>query len=130
MRSTILIGTLVLLMIVIGCTTTPLGKGSLEGKVTIGPLCPVERIPPAPGCQPTDATYKAFPVAVYSPSQKMIIAEIKPAVNGSYRVELPEGNYVVEMENPHKFGKNLPQAVIIRNNQTTTLDINIDTGIR
>ncbi len=27
-------------------------KGFLEGKVTIGPLCPVETVPPDPACQP------------------------------------------------------------------------------
>ncbi|MEK7081236.1 MAG: hypothetical protein AAB902_02520 [Patescibacteria group bacterium] len=40
--------------------------GFLEGKVTIGPLCPVERTPPDPACQPTEATYKAWQIAVYT----------------------------------------------------------------
>ncbi len=31
-------------------------KGFLEGKITIGPLCPVEKFPPDPRCQPTEET--------------------------------------------------------------------------
>ena len=33
--------------------------GRIEGRVTIGPLCPVERIPPDPTCQPTPETFAA-----------------------------------------------------------------------
>jgi len=32
-------------------------KSPLAGKVNIGPLCPVERNPPDPSCQPTEETY-------------------------------------------------------------------------
>ena len=31
-------------------------KGFLEGTISIGPICPVEKIPPAPACLPTAET--------------------------------------------------------------------------
>lgn len=105
-------------------------KGFLQGKVTIGPLCPVERIPPDPKCQPTEETYKAWPIAVYTFYQKIKIAQIEPSLNGTYTLELPVGNYIVDLEKPHMFGSNLPATVIIKKGQITTLNIDMDTGIR
>lgn len=105
-------------------------KGFLEGKVTIGPLCPVERYPPDPRCQPTEETYKAWPIAVYTPDKNTKVAQVEPLVNGTYKIELPAGEYTVDLEKQHMFGKNLPATVIINKGETTTLDINIDTGIR
>lgn len=105
-------------------------KGFLEGKVTIGPLCPVERYPPDPRCQPNEETYKAWPIAVYTPDKKTKVAQIEPLVNGTYEVELPVGEYTVDLEKQHMFGKNLPATVAIKKGEITTLDINIDTGIR
>ena len=62
--------------------------------------------------------------------KKTKIAQIEPAVDGNYKVELPAGTYVIDLEKQHMFGKNLPATVTIRTGETTTLDIDIDTGIR
>ncbi len=105
-------------------------NGFLEGKVTIGPLCPVERYPPDPSCQPTEETYKAWPIAVYTPDKKTKVSQIEPLINGTYNVELPAGEYIVDLEKQHMFGKNLPATVVIKKGEITTLNINIDTGIR
>jgi fructose-specific phosphotransferase system IIC component len=48
-----------ILILVIGCSLQDkqvLEPGILAGKISIGPLCPVETIPPDPNCQPTEAT--------------------------------------------------------------------------
>jgi hypothetical protein len=37
-----------------------LEQGFLRGDISIGPLCPVETIPPNPNCQPTEATYSEY----------------------------------------------------------------------
>jgi hypothetical protein len=51
--------------------------------------------------------------------------------NGHYEGELPVGVYVVDI---NRIGidraDNLPLEITINPNQKTTLDINIDTGIR
>ena len=105
-------------------------NGFLEGKITIGPLCPVEKIPPDPKCQPTPETYAAWPIAVYSSNQEIKIADIKPDATGFYKVELPAGLYVVNFELKIIFAKSLPKTVIVKDKETTTFDIDIDTGIR
>ena len=105
-------------------------KGFLEGKITIGPLCPVESYPPDPRCQPTEETYKAWPIAVYTSDKKTKVAQIEPLINGTYKIELPGGEYIVDLEKQHMFGKNLPATVIIKKGEITMLNIDIDTGIR
>ncbi len=108
-------------------------KGFLEGKVTIGPLCPVERFPPDPRCQPTEETYKAWPIAVYTSDIKTKVTQIEPNLDGTYKIELSAGNYIVDLEKQQPFGmggRNLPATISINSGRTTSLNIDIDTGIR
>ena len=111
---------------------TNVEKGILSGTVSIGPLCPVERIPPDPRCQPTLETYKAWPIAVWTADKKTKIAQIAVAADGTFRVELSPGSYVVDAENPRSGigGNNLPADATIKARETTMLNVNFDTGIR
>lgn len=104
--------------------------GHLTGKISIGPLCPVETIPPDPNCQPTEATYKAWPIGVWTSDKKSKMATLQPNLDGSYDFELQTGSYVVDLEVQHLFGANLPATITIVTAGTTVLDIEIDTGIR
>lgn len=109
------------------------GDGILAGKVTIGPLCPVETDPPDPGCLPTEETYKAWPIAVLSANGNHLITQLHPNLDGTYNVELSGGNYLVNLENQSSYGpgsSNLPSFIEISPSDTTYLDIDIDTGIR
>lgn len=107
-------------------------RGKLEGKISIGPICPVETIPPDPGCLPTAETYKAYPVSVWSSNGKIKVAQILPALDGTFNMELAEGHYLVILENnQNRIGSsNLPSDISIVSENTTTFNINIDTGIR
>ena len=122
-----------------GTSGTPVvpQNGFLKGKINIGPLCPVERnsLPagrqaPDPKCQPTLETYAAWSMAVYSSDGKNKIVEIKPDAGGFYKVELPIGNYIVDLKVQRAFAQGFPKAVTIKKGQITTLDIDIDTGIK
>ncbi len=125
---------LILMLIVAGCTqqqNIP-QTGFLQGKITIGPLCPVERNPPDPKCSPNTETYKAWQMAVYSPNNE-IVSLLEPDLTGNYKIELPVGSYMIDFESKKNFGvgrSNLPTTIKISKNETTTLDIDIDTGIR
>ena len=105
-------------------------NGLLEGKVTIGPLCPVETIPPDPAFQPTQETYNSWPIVVWTSDKKTKVARIEPELDGNYLINLPEGNYLVDLDKQHMFGKNLPAIIVIEPNETSLLNIDIDTGIR
>jgi len=107
-------------------------KGILQGKIAIGPLCPVETFPPDTKCQPTEKTYKAWTIAVYTSDKKTKIAQIEPNLDGIYEVELPVGRYVVDLEKQQivAFSRDLPAAISVNSGKTIILNIDIDTGIR
>jgi hypothetical protein len=106
--------------------------GFLEGTISIGPICPVETIPPDPACLPTAETYKAYPVSVYTSDGKTKIAQLMPSLDGAYTSELTPGDYLVVLERAKNNigGSNLPVMVSITAQDKTLLNINIDTGIR
>ncbi len=107
-------------------------SGYLQGKISIGPICPVESVPPDPGCLPTLETYKAYQVYIMTSNGKREIARIEPSMDGSYKTELLKGHYLVilgaEVNRPGS--SNLPVEVEINPMDTTFLNIDIDTGIR
>ena len=124
---------LTILVFSAGCSKSIVrDAGFLEGIVSIGPICPVEKDPPDPGCLPTAETYNAYPVAVWTSDGKRKITGITPALDGSYTTELQPGDYLIILENGgNNIGScNLPVQVNITPGQITTLNIDIDTGIR
>lgn len=120
------------ILVVSGCgNDSVMENGFLEGTVSIGPLCPVETDPPEPGCLPTAETYKAYPVYVCTPDGSKKIALISPQLDGSFKTELAPGKYLVILDKEHRIGSsNLHQEVTINSLETTTISIEIDTGIR
>lgn len=122
----------IIILILSGCSQS--GEkpktGILKGKISIGPLCPVERNPPDPNCRPTEETFKAWPISVFDKNRNKI-TQIKPDSEGNFRIELGEGHYIVDLEKDSVFGRrNLPAHVMINAGETYNLDIEIDTGIR
>lgn len=106
--------------------------GFLEGKISIGPLCPVEHDPPDTTCLPTAETYKAYPVGIWTTKGNTLMTIINPALDGSFRTELVPGIYTVRLQKDlYSIGNcNLPVEIQINSGKETLLDINIDTGIR
>ena len=108
-------------------------KGILKGKISIGPICPVETDPPSPACQPTKETFKNWATAIWSKDEKSRIVVINPNLDGTYQIDLPIGEYVIDFDvkNNNRFGgSNLPFPITIKDGNTLQVGINIDTGIR
>lgn len=125
----------ILIIILFSCTeqNAIVGSGVLKGKISIGPLCPVERIPPDPACLPTMDTYKAWAIAVWTANKKSKLATLDPKLDGTYQIVLPSGNYSIDFDVAHTNtigSNNLPTIISIANMDTTIFNINIDTGIR
>lgn len=112
--------------------TTNSEKGFLEGSVSIGPICGGgEPIHPTPACQPTAETYKAYPIGVWTPDGENKVTVLNPALDGSYRVALSPGEYVVRLDKPPSpISSGFSKKVTITTRATTTLNVDIDTGIR
>jgi len=107
--------------------------GTLRGKISIGPLCPVETVPPRPECLPTEETYKQWQTAVWNRSKTIKICNINPDLDGNFEVTLSPGKYIVDFETPRSNGPtttNMPLDVTVTTNETVSISIDIDTGIR
>ena len=104
--------------------------GTLQGKVTIGPLQPVERAgQPTPTPDPQVFTSRSL--NIFKADGKTLVTNLHFNPDGTYRVSLPPGTYVVDI--PHNgigFARPLPKTITIHSGETVQLDIDIDTGIR
>lgn len=114
------------------CPFVPRGNGTLEGTMTIGPICPVETYPPDPRCKPSAETYAARKVYVWAANRSRIIATLTPDANGRFSVLLPAGEYIVDVAHQPGPGgaTGVPKTVVIAEGQTVSISIDIDTGIR
>jgi len=102
--------------------------GTLSGKVSIGPLCPVE-----PCSVPHDrlvAAYAARQITI-STLDGIGVTIVTADPDSGYAVALKPGTYVVAIPKQGIGGSpDLPATVTIRSGETVRLDISIDTGIR
>ena len=96
--------------------------GYLEGKVTIGPLRPAQRVD-APAAPVPAEVYAAYPW----------VADVNVRPDGTYRIALMPDAYVVARARTGirgGRGGDLPKRITIASDQTVRLDIDIDTGMR
>jgi hypothetical protein len=104
-------------------------EGFLGGKVTIGPLCPVEPCD-VPGEQ-LSKIYAERKIVIYAEGSRAIVEEVSLEQDGYYRTALEPGRYVVDI---NRIGidssDDVPKEIEIAHGQTIRLDIDIDTGIR
>ena len=116
-------------LFIFGCSDVTQEYGILQGKVTIGPLVPVER----PGVEyeiPCEV-YEARKVMVYDKNHKKLIKQVDIDCDGNYQLELEPDFYVIDI---NRIGidhsSEVPAKIEIKPRETIQLDIDIDTGIR
>ena len=103
-------------------------KGVLEGKVSIGPITPVQPTTPVP--TPPEV-YAARKVLVYDQYHSKLIETVSLDNNGNYHVELGPGAYVVDINySGMDRSADVPKPIEIKPGSTVTLNISIDTGLR
>jgi len=104
--------------------------GYLEGRASIGPLQPVERVG-APAPMPSPAACTARGLVVFDAQAGAEVTRFDLASDCTYHVALSPGTYRVELQRRGiDRSKDLPQTVTISAGQTARLDITIDTRIR
>jgi hypothetical protein len=103
--------------------------GQLVGKVTIGPICPVEQV--TMPCPTPPEAYAARHVEIYDSAHAHLLKTVGIDSSGNYAVDLIVGNYVVDLE---KVGidrsADVPRSITILQGSMVRVDISIDTGIR
>ena len=109
--------------------TKAVATGTLSGKVSIGPNFPVERegVP----CDPSPEAYAAREFLVLDKNQHQV-ASFHGGTDGSFSLSLPAGIYTVVSAKSGMgyMSKDLPATVTVSAGKITTLNIDVDTGIR
>ena len=110
--------------LIIGSTSE---KSGITGTVTLGPTCPVERIPPDPNCAP-----KPYPtsISIMKAGTTGIIKTIQSAANGIFSVDLVPGAYTLQAQSGNVLPRCPVVSVDVKNGQYITANISCDTGIR
>ena len=104
--------------------------GTITGSVSIGPLCPVETIPPDPACQPTPETFAGLLVLVTTTRQQ-VVREVAVDGQGRFAVRLPAGRYVVTTNRDGLgVGGTVPVQVDLAAGEVEEIRVEVDTGIR
>jgi len=104
----------------------PKGEGTIKGKVSIGPLCPVE-----PCSVNITNPYVSRSIILKTKTGK-IIKTISLFSDGSFSAKAGAGVYVLDLSDCNFLGCRylLPKEAVIEPSKTTEINIDIDTGIR
>jgi hypothetical protein len=106
----------------------------LQGAVTIGPIWPVER----PGVNPPvpPEVFSSRYLIIYDGSGEKMVREvyftqIDQSAMGYYTAQIAPGTYVIDINRSGiDSAENLPMTITVSADETVTIDVNIDTGIR
>jgi len=105
--------------------------GFLEGHVRILAFRDVEL---AEGNPPkfSGGNYAEYPLIILSQDGKKEIARVTADENGKYRIALPAGDYLLDVQGRRPKGhvRAKPQPFTVASNQTAHVDMTIDTGVR
>jgi len=123
------------LVLLLGCSKNPpatqeVRKGIIHGRVTVGPIRPVQRN----DAPPEDASkwYKGKSILIFSEDKKTLLAAVPLDENGNFRFSLEPGSYIIDMklQSIERISTSLPKELEIKAGETLGININVDTGIR
>ncbi len=106
------------------------GNGTVVGHVVLGPVCPVERIPPDPACAPRP--YKTS-IYAWSVTTGSTYQRVNTDASGSFKLSLVPGDYSIAVTSPANgaaYPRCAPIDVTVKAKAVQNVTINCDTGIR
>lgn len=103
--------------------------GTVSGTVTTSPTCPVERIPPEPGCAPKPY---ATTIKISNAGSKNAFKTVASDTSGVFSISLPVGSYDLSVINAPDaiFPRCEKVTATVTSEKMTIADISCDTGIR
>jgi len=79
----------------------------------------------------TAENYVDYPFVILSRENKTEAAHVTADEHGNYRIALPPGDYVLDVQNRRRrHARVTPQPFTVVANQTVRVDMAIDTGVR
>ena len=104
--------------------------GLLEGHLKIISLKEVELADEKPS-ESTVVNYSDYHLVILSPDGKQEVARVAMDDNGDYRIALPPGDYVIDVQKRRRHHARVkPKPFTIVANQTVRMDMAIDAGVR
>jgi len=123
----------VLLMLVAGAVLSdPVPPGVVEGHVKIFPLSDVNLADDGGRTNTAMAErYAQYPLVILARDGKKEITKVTVNRDGNYRIELPPGDYILDVRGPESKPRRVkPRPFTVVSNQTVRVNMDIDTGIR
>jgi hypothetical protein len=106
-----------------------IATGTIKGKVTVGPICPVER--PGVPCPVPPEAYTSREIILYAVNKTTIVKRMHFTADGIYNFEVLAGTYVLDIPRPAIGGSSdLPKTLTVKSGETIEFNFSIDTGIR
>ncbi|MBV9349588.1 MAG: carboxypeptidase regulatory-like domain-containing protein [Patescibacteria group bacterium] len=104
--------------------------GLVKGKIVLGPVCPVERIPPDPACSPKGFVSRITATSV-SGGATVTYSTVSDA-NGYFSMTLAQGTYDIEGVNAQQVSlpRCAPEEITVMPGRTLSVSLYCDTGIR
>jgi len=104
--------------------------GSVEGHVKIISPKEVELADGTPSHMSAE-NHADYPLVILSRDKQTEVAHVTADENGNYRIALPPGDYVVDVQNRRRrHVRATPRPFRIVENQIVHVDMTIDTGVR
>ena len=106
--------------------------GFVEGHLKIVSPKEVELSDGSPPADIATVNYAEYSLIILSRDEKKEIARVTADETGKYRVALPPGDYILDVQRrpPKGHIRAKPQPFTVASNQTVHVDMNIDTGVR
>ncbi|MCK6462570.1 MAG: hypothetical protein L6Q29_01990 [Candidatus Pacebacteria bacterium] len=103
---------------------------AIKGKVSIGPICPVEK--EGEPCSVPPEAYTSREIVVYKSDGKTEVKRSAINTDGTYLFNLKPGSYILDTARKGigYASKDLPYAFTLAEGETKEFDFSIDTGIR
>ena len=121
-----------LFLLLLSCTRAgdAVPPGLVEGHLKIVSLKEVELAEASPS-KGTSENYAEYPLIILSKAGQKEVARITADRDGNYRVSLPPGDYILDVQGRGRGGvRAKPRLFTIVSNQTVRVDMNMDTGVR
>ena len=104
--------------------------GFLEGHLKIIAPREVELADATPSGN-TEDNYADYPLIILTRDKQKEIARVTADETGKYRIALPPGDYVLDVQNRRRrHVRAAPQPFTVVGNQTVRVDMVVDTGVR
>jgi hypothetical protein len=112
----------------IASSSSTTGYGKVHGQVLLGPTCPVERIPPDPGCAPKPYKTKIqiFAAKVSAHPFKTVVTD----ASGKFYFSIKPGSYVLHARGESFYPRCADLRIKVLTGKTLNLKMTCDTGIR